>query len=162
MRELTQTFHFPGASADRLAHVPASAPLVGEASIFGKRNVRGTATADGVRRAVGFEPAPIPLLRFDVEMRQETTRSGSLVLLEFSQPERSRPYLAGQFIWELVDEPDETAVLHEHINTTQALAIVSSPLHGPRPSLRRELFFRGGHQRLMKDTASNLHSLLAV
>ena len=50
-------------------------PLVGEESIFGNRRARTTSSEGPVRRIAAFEPAPIPLLRFDVEMRRydETT-----------------------------------------------------------------------------------------
>lgn len=162
MRELSQTFRFPGASADRLADILATAPLVGDESIFGNRNVQSTSTDGNVRRAVGFEPAPIPLLRFDVEIRQQQSATGTLVILEFTQPQRRRPYLAGQFIWQLEDRHQATAVLQEDINTPTALEIVNRPLDGSPLSFRRWLFFSGGHQRLMKEVANNLRSLLAA
>ncbi|MCP4225289.1 MAG: hypothetical protein GY773_18275, partial [Actinomycetia bacterium] len=78
------------------------------------------------------------------------------------QPQRRRPYLAGQGVWQLEDGPDTTAVLREEINTSFALGIVSRPLHGSALSFRRWLFFAGGHQRLMKDLASNLRELLTA
>ncbi|MCP3990182.1 MAG: hypothetical protein GY724_13985 [Actinomycetia bacterium] len=162
MRELAQSFRFPGASGEQLASILATAPLVGENSIFGDRKVKSTSTDSGVRRAIGFEPAPIPLLRFDVEIRQQDTDSGTLAIVEFDQPQRRRPYLAGQFVWQLEDGPDTTAVLREEINTSFALGIVSRPLHGSALSFRRWLFFAGGHQRLMKDLASNLRELLTA
>lgn len=162
MKELSQTFRFPGASAGQLAGLLATAPLVGNNSIFGDRKVKSTSTNAGVRRAIGFEPAPIPLLRFDVEIRQRDTETGTLVVLDFEQPQQRRPYLTGQFIWQLQDGPDTTAVLQEDINTETALAIVSRPLHGSTPSFRRWLFFTGGHQRLMGDVAGNLRELLAA
>lgn len=162
MRTLAQSFRFPGASKDRLAEILATAPLVGENSIFGNRKVESTSTDAEVRRAIGFEPAPIPLLRFDVEIRQQVNDSGiTLVVLNFDQPHRRRPYLAGQFVWQLEDEPDTAAVLREEINTPTALSIVTRPLHGSPMSFRRWLFFAGGHQRLMKDVAANLRDLLA-
>jgi hypothetical protein len=162
MRELTQTFRFPGASAEQLAHILATAPLVGDESIFGNRTVKSTSTDGDVRRAVGFEPAPIPLLRFDVAIHQEDTNSGTLVILEFTQPRQRRPYLAGQFVWQLQDGHEATAVLQEEINTPTALGIVNRPLHGSPLSFRRWLFFTGGHQRLMKEVVDNLRSLLAA
>lgn len=161
MRELTQSFRFPGASKDRLAEILATAPLVGENSIFGNRKVTSTSTDADVRCAIGFEPAPIPLLRFDVKLRQQVADTNrTSVVLDFDQPGRSRPYLAGQFLWLLTDEPDTTAVLREEINTPTALGIVDRPLHGSPMSVRRWLFFAGGHQRLMKDVAANLRLLL--
>ena len=95
-------------------------------------------------------------------MRQRVTDSGALVVLEFSQPDCDPPYLAGQFVWKLEDEPNGTAILQEEINTPAALETVSRSLHGSSPSFRRWLFFAGGHQRLMKEVAANLRSLLAA
>lgn len=161
MRELAQTFRFPGSTTSQLANLLATAPLVGPESIFGPRTVESSSTKDNVRYAVGFEPAPIPLLRFDVEISQEDTGSGTRVLLEFTQPQRQRPYLVGQFVWMLEDTPDGV-ILREEINTSAALEIVSRPLHGSALSVRRWLFFKGGHQRLMKDTSGNIRELLAT
>lgn len=90
MRELTQTFRFPGGSKDRLAEVLATAPLVGENSIFGSRTARSTSTDSGIRQAIGFEPAPIPLLRFDVMLEQQVVDDRTVVILTFEQPDRSR------------------------------------------------------------------------
>ncbi len=162
MRELAQTFRFPGASAEQLTHVLATAPLIGDESIFGNRTVKSTSTDRDVRRAVGFEPAPIPLLRFDVAIRQQESDTGTLVILEFTQPHRRRPYLAGQFVWQLHDGHQATAVLQEDINTPTALGIVNRQLHGSPLSFRRWVFFTGGHHRLMKEVADNLRSLLAA
>lgn len=161
MRELTQTFRFPGSTAREVGTVLAAAPLVGASSIFGSRTVKATSTTDGVRRAVGFEPAPVPLLRFDVEISQRDSASGTVVMLEFTQPQRRRPYLAGQFVWLLADDADG-AVLREEINTRAALEFVSLPLHGSAASLRRWLFFAGGHRRLMGDVVANISALLAA
>ena len=109
----------------------------------------------------GFEPVPLPLLRFDVEMRQQQTETGVEVIVEFSQPDLSQPYLAGQFVWLLSKTDDGTgAVLQEEINTSTALGIVARPLQRDRFSFRRVLFFVGGHKRLMKDVASNIRGLL--
>lgn len=161
MRELTQTFRFPDTTASQLAHVMATAPLVGDNSIFGNRTVESTTTDDEVRRAIGFEPAPIPLLRFDVEIRQKSTDKGTLILFELKQPKRRQPYLAGQFIWQLEDE-GSAAVLHEHINTPTALALVDRPVHGSPLSFRRWLFFNGGHERLTNDVVARLRDLAAT
>ena len=161
MREIRQTFRFASTSSKALADVLATAPLVGADSIFGIRNVESTWTGAGERHLKGFEPAPIPLLRFDIHMQHRLTGSGAFVVLEFSQPECVRPYLAGQFVWALEDGPDGTALLREEINTLAALEIVSRPLHGSSLSFRRWLFFAGGHQRLMKEVAANVRSLLA-
>lgn len=159
-RALSQSFRFPGATSSDLADVLATAPLVGDDSIFGQRTVASVSTEGRARRAVGFEPAPVPLLRFDVEIRQSDSDQGTLLTLEFTQPGKRRPYLAGQFVWYLED--DGVAVLREEINTPAALAIVDRPLHGSPLSFRRWLFFAGGHQRLMSDVADNLAELLAT
>ncbi|MDH3227461.1 MAG: hypothetical protein OEM67_10290 [Thermoleophilia bacterium] len=161
LRTLTQTFRFPGATADELACVLANAPLVGERSIFGNRVAKSTTSDGDSRQAYGFQPAPGGLLRFDVEIRQLRRQTGVQVTLEFSQPHRKRPYLAGQFVWLLSDADDgAAAILREEINTPTALAIVDRPLHGHRFSLRRYLFFAGGHKRLMRDVERNIASLL--
>ena len=159
MRELSQSFRFPGATGEQLADLLRTAPLVGEGSIFGQRTVKSTSTDGTVRRAEGFEPIPLPLFRFDVELRQERNEAGPYVTIEFSQPNRRRPYLAGQFVWLLLDD-GPAAVLREEINTEEALKLVSRPLDGAPGSLRRFLFFTGGHQRVMSDVANNLRGLL--
>ena len=163
MRTLRQTFRFASVSARDLAEVLATAPLVGNDSIFGHRSVASTWTEAGVRHLKGFQPVPVPvpLLRFDIRIQQRAAASAVLVVMEFLQPECDRPYLSGQFIWVLEDEPDGTAVWREEINTPAALAVVSHPLHGASPSLRRWMFFAGGHQRLMKEVVANVRSLLA-
>lgn len=160
LRTLAQTFRFPGADAAGIARLLATAPLVGEESIFGQR--AGRATSDGgVRRLLGFEPVPVPLLRFDVALRQEAMPTGLWVLVEFTQPGRRRPYLEGQFVWLLSDITGATgAELREEINTPAALEIVDRPLHGHRFSFRRSLFFAGGHRRLVRDVVANIRTLL--
>lgn len=159
MRTLEQTFRFPGATKDQLAGLFAAAPLVGDNSIFGNRKVASVSSDGPVRRALGFEPAPIPLLRFDVAFHQEAIDDATVVVVEFAQPSKRRPYLGGGFIWRLEDDGDG-AILNEEINTPAALAIVSGPLDGASPSFRRWLFFAGGHKRLMHDVADNLEALL--
>ncbi len=162
LQTLTQEFSFPDSNVNDLANVLTNAPLVGDGSIFGNRVAESTTSDGDVRRLHGFEPVSVPLLRFDVETRQHKTGTGVEIILEFSQPSRRRPYLAGQFVWLLTDSDDgTTAVLREEINTSIALSIVDRPLHGRRFSLRRYLFFAGGHQRLMKDVAANIRTLLA-
>jgi len=160
LRTLTQTFSFPDASCDEVAAVLADAPLVGDRSIFGNRFARSTTTAGDVRRVLGFRPAPGPLLSFDVEMTQRRPESGVMVLVDFGQPTRTRPYLDGQFVWFLTDTDGGGAVLREEINTDAALEVVERPLHGSRFSLRRLLFFSGGHQQVMKAVAANIRALL--
>lgn len=161
LRTLAQTFRFEGVTADRLAHVLATAPLIGAASLFGQRTARSTSSNGDTRELLGFEPLPFPLLRFDIAFHHRRTQDGGLIVVEFSQPERQRPYLAGQFVWLISDVNDETAaVLREEINTPAALEIVDRPLSGHGISVRRFLFFAGGHARLMKDVAANIRALL--
>ncbi len=110
---------------------------------------------------IGFQPVPLPLLRFDVELRQRRRETDTEVIVEFSQPHLKRPYLVGQFVWLLGDTDDGSgAVLQEEINTPAALEIVERPLHGHALSIRRFLFFAGGHKRLMESVAANLRRLL--
>ncbi|MGI9657562.1 MAG: hypothetical protein ACR2OD_01540, partial [Gaiellaceae bacterium] len=162
LRELSQTFTFPNATSAELADVLARAPLVGRGSIFGKKVTSSTRSEGNVRYAYGFQPAPGPLLRFDVVLTQAPSNRGLMVRLELLQPSRRRAYLEGQFVWLLTDAPDSSgAVLQEEINTPTALELVDRPLHGSPFSLRRFLFFAGGHERLMKDAAANIRQLLA-
>lgn len=162
MRELVQAFRFAGATKEELADVLSTAPLLGDRSIFGSRRVESTSTEDGARRAIGFEPVAIPLLRFDVGIQRHDAGSEIRFIVEFSQPGQRRPYLVGQFVWLLGEDSGPTAVLREEINTATALEIVDTPLHGAPLSFRRWLFFSGGHQRLMKVVAANLRSLMGA
>lgn len=152
---MSHTYEFEGATAGDLARVLATAPLVGDAAIFGRRTVRSSTTDPGVRRAEGFEPLPIPLLRFDFSLTPVHAGDDVRVIIAFSQPHRKRPYLEGEFVWFLED-----GALREEINTASALNVVDRPLHGRGISLRRFLFFSGGHRRLMEDVTANLRSLL--
>lgn len=161
LRTLSQTFTFAGADVDDVARVLAEAPLVGPNSVFGNKKVKSAAPPGKVRRTEGFEPAPVPLLRFDVELRQEPTDRGVHVLVEFSQPGRKHPYLEGQFVW-LLSAGDQGAILNEEINTPTALDIIDRPLHGRRFSVRRWLFFAGGHKRLMAEATTNIRTLLSA
>ncbi len=151
---LAQRFMFDGAGAAVLAGVLLSAPLTGDGSIFGARP--GTEEArEGGRRLRGFSPAPG--FRFDVEL---TPREDGLFVVRFTQPGRSTPYLRGELTWTFRDVPGG-AVLDEQINTEHALAVVAEPLGGPRPSLRRRLFFKVGHRRVMQAATQNLATLAA-
>lgn len=94
--------------------------------------------------------------RFDVTV--EHGRSEREILITFSQPEEPR-YLVGQALWVLRDDPSG-AVLEEEINTARALEAGASPLSGPRPSLRRWMFFRVGHKAVMEEIVRNIASLI--
>lgn len=152
---LEQEFLFTGAGADaaNIAAVLRTAPLVGNASIFGNRpGVEGPGTGS-VRELRGFSPAPG--FRFDVEM---TERDEGVVVVRFSQPDRRVPYLHGAFVWTISDAGGG-AVLAEAINTERALQIGEAPLTGPKPSLRRWLFFRVGHGQVMRRATHNIAAL---
>ena len=113
-----------------------TAPLTGAESIFGNRAGDEIAPAGGTRRLAGFSPAPG--FRFDVDLE---ARPDDAFVVRFSQPQRRTPYLAGEFLWTLRDDPDG-ALFDEQINTAEALRVVARPLGGERPSPRRWLFFR--------------------
>lgn len=154
---LEQEFRFTGDALD-VAAVDAvlfGAPLVGERSIFGPRPGTEVAQDECSRQLRGF--SPVPGFRFDVTM----TRLGEgLFRVRFSQPERARPYLEGDAVWSVRAEPG-AVVFDEQINTERALTTGGQPLGGPAPSLRRWLFFRMGHERVMATATTNVASLLS-
>lgn len=151
---LEQRFRFDGVDATAVTSVLMTAPLVGADSIFGNRpGTEVTHTAQ--RRSLqGFSPAPA--FRFNVDME---LRNQSEFVVRFTQPLRRVPYLQGSFLWTVTDEGDG-AVFDEQMNTARALAVSSEPLGGPRPSLRRWLFFRAGHKQVMANATGNIASLL--
>ncbi len=154
---LEQGFRFEGegAAADAICRLLLTAPLTGTDSVFGDRpGEEGRRTDSSSRTLRGFSPAPG--FRFDVDLAQH--RNGVL-LVRFSQPDRKVPYLQGDFVWTVADDGDG-AVFEEQINTEKALEVASEPLAGPRPSVRRWLFFRAGHKQVMNRAASNLAALL--
>ena len=65
---------------------------------------------------------------------------------------------AGDLVWTITDGSDGV-VFDEQINTDQALEW-GEPLGGPRPSLRRWLFFRAGHKQVMTKAVANLAGLV--
>ena len=152
---LEQRFRFEGdgISADQIASVLLNSPLIGEKSVFGNRPGEETARTDGSRNVVGFSPAPG--FRFDVAI---TPRNGSF-RVRFTQPDRTVPYLQGDLLWSIADEPDG-AVFDEQINTQRALAVVTEPLGGDGRSLRRWLFFQMGHKQVMSRATRNIGDIL--
>jgi hypothetical protein len=60
----------------------------------------------------------------------------------------------------MVEDGADGAVLSEHINTERAFQVAKEPLRGSRPSLRRRLFFRVGHKRVMSEATNNIAALL--
>lgn len=153
---LEQRFRFtgPGATAAAITGVLSTAPLTGDGSIFGDRPGVERPTADARRTLRAFSPAPG--FRFDVELAR---RGDGVFVVRFSQPDRTVPYLQGDLVWTVADH-DVGAVLDEQINTQRALEVASEPLHGPRPSLRRWLFFRAGHPQVMRRATNNITTLL--
>ncbi len=153
---LEQRFRFEGvgARAIAIARLLLTAPLTGADSVFGPRpGDQGTRTPSSwtLRR---FSPAPG--FRFDVHLARQ---NGGTFLVRFSQPDRAVPYLEGDLVWTVVDDGDG-AVLDEQINTEQAMRTAHAPLHGPRPSLRRWLFFRAGHRQVMSQATHHIARLL--
>jgi len=153
---LAQRFQFEGERVDAgaIAGLLLTAPLTGTDSVFGNRPGEEGERTETTRRLKGFSPAPG--FRFDVDLiRQE----GYVFIVRFSQPERSVPYLEGDLLWLITDDPDGT-VLDEQINTKRAMQSVNEPLGGRRTSLRRWLFFRLGHKQVMSAATKNLARLL--
>ncbi len=152
---LEQRFSFGGgANAAAIARVLLTAPLTGAGSVFGDRPGEAgprTASSSTLR---GFSPAPG--FRFDLDLTQH---DDGVLLVQFSQPDRSVPYLQGDLVWTISDEATG-AVIDEQINTERAFRVATEPLSGPRPSLRRWLFFRVGHKQVMTRATNNIAALL--
>lgn len=153
---LEQRFRFagPGVTAAAIVGVLRTARLIGDASVFGDRPGVEGPSGDARRTLQRFSPAPG--FRFDVEL---TRQDDGVVLIRFSQPDRPVPYLQGDLVWTVADDAGG-AVLDEQINTERALQVAREPLSGPRPSLRRWLFFRVGHTQVMNRATSNIAMLL--
>ncbi len=153
---LEQRFRFAGdgANAAAIAGVLLTAPLTGGDSVFGDRPGEEGPRTDVSRTLRGFSPAPG--FRFDVDLAQPDE---GVFLVRFSQPDRNVPYLQGDLVWTVSDEGD-SAVLDEQINTERAFRVAGEPLSGPRPSLRRWLFFRAGHKHVMSRATNNIAGLL--
>lgn len=152
---LEQTFRFRGdATAGLAADVLMSAPLTGADSVFGERPGQEGPRTGTSRTVRGFSPAPG--FTFDVELRRA---DATTFVVTFTQPDRSTPYLSGDFLWSFRDTADGVE-LHEQINTEEALRVVDRPLTGDGPSLRRWIFFRVGHGQVMAAATRNLAALL--
>jgi hypothetical protein len=153
---LEQRFEFEGdpVDADAIVNVLLTAPLIGEGSVFGRRPGSEEPVAGSSRRLGGFSPAPGFL--FDVDLAPTGHRA---FRVRFSQPDRSVPYLDGDLLWTISDAA-EGAVLDEQINTERAAETVGQPLGGPKPSLRRWLFFRIGHKQVMLGATKNIAAIL--
>lgn len=153
---LQQRFRFDGegAHAATIVRILLSARLTGDDSVFGARPGEEGPRTESSRTLRRFSPAPG--FRFDVHLSLQDV---GVFLVRFSQPEREVPYLEGDLVWTVVDE-GAGAVLDEQINTEQAFHTAREPLRGPRPSLRRWLFFRAGHKRVMSLATNNIAVLL--
>jgi hypothetical protein len=153
---LEQQYRFEGhgATAAAIAGVLLASPLIGSESVFGKRPGAAGPRSDSSRTLRGFSPAPG--FHFDVDLAQHDE---GVFRVRFSQPDRDVPYLQGELSWTVVDDRDG-AVLDEQINTKQAFEVASEPLTGPRPSLRRWLFFRAGHKLVMSRATRNIARIL--
>ena len=151
---LIQEFQFTGVTADAIADVLMSAPLLGPGSIFGERPGEEVAAKDNARGMRGF--SPVAGFRFDVDM---TRRDRHLFVVRFSQPGRRNAYLNGDAVWSLIDA-DDGSLFDEQINTPAASRVGATPLSGSRPSLRRWLFFRVGHRQVMTGSTRNIASLV--
>lgn len=153
---LEQRFRFvgDGVSAATIGRVLLTAPLVGDDSVFGARPGEEGPHTDSSRTLRGFSPAPG--FRFDVDLG---LKDEGLFRVRFSQPDRKVRYLQGDLMWTVADESDG-AVLNEQINSEQAFLVADEPLNGPRPSLRRWLFFRVGHKQVMDRATNNIAGLL--
>lgn len=162
---LGRTFVFSdGITASAVAEALRTAPLVGDGSIFGGRLGSEVALGDrghATRDLCGFSQAPG--FRFDVDLAEPsgecggTDRDVPVLVASFSQPDRATPYLAGDAVW-FVSDGLEGARLDEEINTERA-AVGPQPLAGARPSLRRWLFFRVGHAKVMAEVAERIARL---
>jgi len=155
---LEQRFRFggEGATAAAIADVLLAAPLTGGESVFGDRPGEPGPRTNSSRTLRGFSPAPG--FRFDVDL---THRDAGVFVVRFSQPGRNVPYLHGELVWTVYDDDNGNAVFDEQINTAEALELVGEPLSGPRPSLRRWLFFRVGHKQVMTRATNNMAALLS-
>lgn len=155
---LEQRFRFAGdgATAAAVSGILLAAPLTGTNSVFGDRPGEEGDRSESTRALRGF--SPVPGFRFDVDLTQ---RNEGAFLVRFSQPDRTTPYLQGELVWTITDQ-DGDAVLDEQINTEAAMRVAGDPLSGPRPSLRRWLFFRAGHKQVMSKATTNIAALLAA
>lgn len=150
---LEQRWLFEGIDAATLGDILWTKPLLGEGSIFGERTGASAEERDDTRQVRSF--SPVPGFRFDVIMRRADPKT---LVVRFAQPDRATPYLAGEFVWFLSDV-EGGALFEEQINTEAAMKLAAEPLSGARTSLRRWLFFRVGHARVMDETLRNIAAL---
>ena len=151
---LEQRFRFDAMDASAIVELLLTAPLVGSESIFGDRPGDEGPRTQSTRTLRRFSPAPG--FRFDVDLER---RDPGVFRVRFSQPDRDTPYLAGEFSWTITNH-DGAAMFDEQINTEHAFRVAREPLTGPRPSLRRWLFFRAGHVQVMRLATGNIASLV--
>jgi hypothetical protein len=152
-RTLEQSFRFVGIGCEPLLELMWRVPLIGARSVFGERPGATALDEGGTRKVRGLSPAPT--FRFDLSLQRIEPRA---ILVGLAQPDRSVAYLAGQLGWFLSDV-EGGAMLEEQIDTACALEVAKQPLGGPQASLRRWLFFRAGHARVMDLAMGNIASL---
>ena len=153
LHTMQQQFCFPGMGLDDLARILWTAPLLGERSIFGPRPGATAEQTHDTRTVHDF--SPVFGVRFDVTMRKAREH---VLLVGFAQPRRRVPYLSGELVW-FLSEGSNGAILDEQINTARARELVPYPVHGRSRSLRRWLFFRSGHIKVMDELVQNIASL---
>lgn len=153
LRTMQQQFCFPGLGVEDLARILWTAPLLGESSIFGQRPGATADVTHDSRTVHDF--SPVFGFRFDLTMRKARDH---VLLVGFAQPRRKVPYLSGELVW-FLSEGSSGAVLDEQINTARARELVPYPIHGPGRSLRRWLFFRSSHSKLMDELVQNIAAL---
>jgi hypothetical protein len=153
---LEQRFEFSGgeASAGAITDVLLTAPLTGAGSVFGNRSGTEREGTERSRSLRGF--SPVPGFKFDVDL---SFQGEGVFAVRFTQPDRNVPYLQGDVMWTVADRPGG-ATFDEQVNTEAALEVVSEPLGGSSPSLRRWLFFRVGHKAVMAGAARNIAELV--
>lgn len=152
---LEQRFSFEGVSTERLSATIWSRPLVGNGSILGTKAREAQETPRG-RLARDFRPAST--FCFDLRIRKEAE---GLFIVNFSQPNREVPFLDGDAVWTVYDNPTgEGALLVEHINDVAAVEKRAAPLTGPKPSFRRWLFFKLGHASAMDEITKRIAAMV--
>ncbi len=154
LASLEQKFRLSGTTASAVADVMWTRAMIGAASILGEQPRARFETVGEARVVRDF--SPVPGFRFDVALRRT---SPSSFIVRFDQPDRATPYLRGEFLWSVSDS-DGAAIFDEQINTPEARNHITEPLDGPKPSLRRWMFFRAGHAKVMDQALERVAALL--
>lgn len=164
---LEQRFRFEGRgiTARGFADLLLAAPLVGPGSVFGNKKGQEDkdARTEKLRILRGFSPAPFFTFDLKIQRIDDSVKGSPTFLVRFSQPDAFVPCVLGGCIWIFRDEGVRAGVvvLDEQINTEKAAEVGAEPLTGESFSLRRALFFRIGHPKVMVQVTENLAALLA-